>query len=330
MSQTPLLEAENLTIKYRTSDGPLTAVSDASFTIDEKEFFGLIGESGCGKSTLAKAIIGGLDDNGEITSGKLIFKGEDIHELSDRELNKKIRWKEISMIPQASMNSLDPIRRVKNQAVELAENHDAMDREATIDRLQELFESVGLSPERISDYPTQFSGGMKQRAVIAFSLLLKPSLIIADEPTTALDVIMQDQVLEHIENLDEQFNTSVLLITHDISVVMETCSRTGVMHSGQLAEVGQTTSLHSSPRHPYTILLQRAFPDIRYPDRKLEEIEGYPPETVGEVNYCTFADRCPWAIDECEERSPPLESVNGDGGHRAACIRKDEIESEVD
>lgn len=323
----PLLEAEDLTIRYRTRDGWLTAVSDATFTIRQGEYFGLVGESGCGKSTIAKSLLGGLDENGEIASGVLRYKGDEIQDLTENELNKKIRWKEISYIPQGSMNSLDPLETVRDQAWDIAKVHTDMSESEAIDRFEELFEIVGLQKSRINDYPHQFSGGMQQRAIIALALFLNPSLIVADEPTTALDVIMQDQVFKYLDDVKRDTETSMLLITHDISLVFESCERMAIMHSGQVAEEGSTVHLFDEPRHPYSILLQEAFPDIRYPDRELGIIEGYPPKTMGEVDFCTFVDRCPWAVEECGQSAPPLEPVSEDTetDHRASCFRKHEV-----
>lgn len=326
-----LLEIKDLTIQYRTQNGWLTAVSNASFTIKESEYFGLVGESGCGKSTIVKSLVGGLPDNARIPSGEIRFKGEKIQELSDSELNDKIRWEEISYIPQSSMNSLDPLQKISEQAIEIAHSHTDLTKEETLERLEDLFEVVGIPSSRMTDYPHQFSGGMEQRTIIALALLLDPALIVADEPTTALDVIMQDQVMKYFDEIKEQTGTSLLMVTHDISVIMETCERQAIMHSGQVCEVGPTSELYHSPRHPYSILLQEAFPDVRYPNRELEVIEGSPPETMGEVDYCTFVDRCPWAVEECHEHEPPLESVDKTneeeakpGQHKASCFRKEE------
>jgi oligopeptide/dipeptide ABC transporter ATP-binding protein len=323
----PILEVEDLSIQYHTDSENVRAVSNVSFTVDRNEYFGLVGESGCGKSTLAKAIIGGLDSNGEITSGKIRFKGREIQDLSEKQLNDELRWKEISVIPQSSMNSLDPIMRISEQAVELAKTHTDWSREEALDRIRELFDVVGLAESRVREYPHQFSGGMQQRAIIALSLLVEPSLIIADEPTTALDVIMQDQILKYLDEIKDTQDTSMLLITHDISVVFETCDSIAVMHGGQVAETGETTSLFDHPRHPYSILLQQAFPDIRFPDRELSVIEGTPPQLRDEVDYCIFADRCPWATEECLAEAPPLVSadVDAEGEHLVSCIRHDEM-----
>lgn len=322
----PLLEVENVDITYRMEEENVHAVTDASFTIESNEYFGLVGESGCGKSTLAKSVIRGLDSNGEITQGTIRYKGREIQDLSEREYNQEIRWKEIAVIPQAAMNSLNPLAKLSDQAIEIAAAHTSWSASETVSRLEELFDIVGLPESRVTDYPHQFSGGMKQRAIIAMSLLLNPSLIIADEPTTALDVIMQDQFLKHIDSLRDEQELAVLLITHDIAVVFEICESIAVMHGGQIAERGTTKEIFATPRHPYTILLQESFPDARYPDRELGVIEGNPPTLRGEIDYCTFADRCPWAEQECRESMPSTTPLN-DAAHGVSCFRSDEMES---
>lgn len=326
MSDPPLLEVEDLTIQYDTLDGPQTAVSNASFTIESGEYFGLVGESGCGKSTIAKALIGGLDDNGRIESGFIRYRGDEIQDYSEREWNRGIRWTEVSLIPQSSMNNLDPLYRISDQAIEIAMAHTDMSKREALERFEDLFEVVGLQPDRIDEYPHQFSGGMQQRVIIALALFLEPSLIIADEPTTALDVIMQDQIFKHLDDLRDEFRTSMLLITHDISVVFESCNTMAVMHAGQLAEIGTVYDVYDEPRHPYSILLQRSFPDVSEPERDLATIGGNPPQSFGEVSRCTFADRCPWAIEECRAGEPPEVPVDGNDEHLARCFRTGEMD----
>lgn len=327
----PLLEIENVTIKYQTASGELTAVSDASFTIDAGTYFGLVGESGCGKSTIAKAIIGGLDNNGWVDSGSIKFRGDRIDSMSPKELNEHIRWKQISLIPQSSMNSLDPLRKISTQAIKLARVHTDMSKRDARNRLEELFDIVGLQTSRIDDYPHQFSGGMQQRAVIAMALLLEPALIIADEPTTALDVIMQDQIFKYLDQIKAETDTSMLLITHDTGVVFESCDELAIMHSGQIAESGTVTDIYNHRRHPYSILLQRAIPKLDKFGERLETIEGIPTENYGEVDYCTFVDRCPWAVEKCQKVAPPLkDSPVGSTNHKVACVRSAEMNDLVD
>ncbi len=322
----PLLEVENLSIEYEVPGENVRAVSGATFTIQENEYFGLVGESGSGKSTIAKAIIGGMDDNAIITEGKIKFKGDDITNASDQELSEKYRWKEICVIPQASMDSLDPIRKISNQAIELCNVHTDWSKEKALNRLKELFDVVGLAESRIHDYPHQFSGGMEQRAIIAMALMLNPSLIVADEPTTALDVIMQDQILKYFDEIKKNQEAGMLMITHDIPVILENCESLGVLHAGQLCEVGSINKVHKNSTHPYTILLQQSLPDIRQPNRELTEISGDPPELKEDVNFCTFADRCPWAEEECYRGMPELEQLDEQNDHAVSCIRKSEMD----
>lgn len=324
----PLLEIEDCTVQYRTNKGMLTAVSDVSLSIEQGEYFGVVGESGCGKSTLTKAILGGLDKNGEIISGKIRYKGQQIQEMSSDELNKKIRWKEISWIPQGSMSSLDPTKPVKKHALDIAHSHtDLTDTEA-LEKFQEMFEVVGLQEERMTDYPFQFSGGMQQRVLIALSLFLEPSMIIADEPTTSLDVIMQDNIFKYIEDIKD-IGTTLMLITHDISLVYESCDRMAIMHAGQLAEVGTTEDVYAAPHHPYSILLQETYPDIREPNKELSSLGGNPPQLFGDVNSCTFVDRCPWSVEDCSSSAPKLEGVQTNATERphvVSCFRRNETQ----
>jgi oligopeptide/dipeptide ABC transporter ATP-binding protein len=323
----PTLQIEDLEIKYRTNQAEdITAVSNCALEVKSGEYYGLVGESGCGKSTVAKSIVGNLDQNGDITGGRILFNGTPIHEYSEAEYRRKIRWKEISFIPQASMNSLDPLMQIDEQALEIGRRHTDWPDTKIYNRLVDLFEVVGLSESRIDDYPHQFSGGMEQRVVIAFALLLEPSLVIADEPTTALDVIMQDKILSYFDEIkDDDF--SLLLITHDMSVVLENCDSMAVLHSGQVSESGQVEDIHSNPRHPYTKMLQAAFPDIRYPNRELMEIDGHPPELDDDVDYCTFANRCPLAVEDCRASAPPLEAVDETDTHLSSCIRSEDVET---
>jgi len=327
----PLLEVEDLTIQYQTEKGALTAVSNASFSVKGGEYFGLVGESGSGKSTIGRAVIGGLDDNGQIESGSIRYRGEPIQDLSESEFNREVRWKEIAFIPQGSMNSLDPVRRIRDQALDIADAH-GVDGEEALANFRDICEIMGIPEDRLSNYPHQFSGGMEQRAIIAFALFLEPSIVIADEPTTALDVIMQDQIFQYLEEFKTTLDSSMVLITHDISLVLEACEKMGVMHGGQVVETGTTKDLFDTPRHPYTVLLQRAFPDIRYPNRELEEIGGTPPQSMGEVNRCTFVDRCPLAVEKCRQQEPTLEptpDLSTQNDHMVACFETDRVEPEM-
>lgn len=324
----PLLEVEDLTVRYSTDEGALTAVSDVSFAISESEYFGVVGESGCGKSTLASAISGALSGNGRITSGRVRYKGKEIQDFTEKRLNNEIRWKEIAVIPQSAMNNLDPLETVADQAAALAKTHTDLTREEGLETFKNMLDIVGVSRDRIEDYPHQFSGGMEQRVVIALALFLEPNLIIADEPTTALDVIMQDQVMGYIDNVKRETDTAMILITHDISVLFETCDTLAVMHGGQMVESGTVEELYDAPRHPYSIMLQDSFPDVRFPEKELNPIGGEPPQEHGDINYCTYVERCPLAIDDCRQAAPERETIDddtkGDTDHRVACYRHDD------
>jgi len=265
-----LLDINDLSIQYRTQEGPINAVRNVSFSIGENETFGLVGESGCGKSTIAKGILRILPPNGEITNGSvdlnLSNRTVDLA-TTDMKTLREIRWDEVSMIAQSAMNALDPVYTIGEQIVEAIQIHEDTSTKEARERTRELFEMVGLDPERIDSYPHQLSGGMRQRAMIAMALALEPSLILADEPTTALDVITQDHILEEINELKERLGSSMLIITHDISVVAETCDRVGVMYGGELVEVGPIEEVFVNPEHPYTLGLLNAFPTIEGEER---------------------------------------------------------------
>ncbi|OYR55654.1 ABC transporter ATP-binding protein [Halorubrum halodurans] len=320
------LEVEDLEVYYETEEGPAQAVDGVSFELEQGENLGIVGESGCGKTTLAKAIIGILPDAGYINNGSINFQGDDLTELSEPE-RRRLKWEEISMIAQSAMNSLDPVYTIREQIVEAIETHrPGTGRVESDEIVTEMFELVGLDPERADDYPHQFSGGMRQRAMIAMALALEPSLMLADEPTTALDVIMQDQILKRIGSIQEEINSSMLVITHDVSVVAETCDRVIVMYAGKIAEEGPVEEIFNQPYHPYTIGLKRAFPNIRESDQDLLSIAGYPPELVDPPQGCRFAERCPMATDRCREEEPEAHYENG---LRSYCHYADEIDTEL-
>jgi oligopeptide/dipeptide ABC transporter ATP-binding protein len=319
----PLLEVEDAIVTYETSVGELRAVDGISFTVGENEIFGLVGESGCGKSTVAQAVLGLLPTNGRVPAGEIKFRGVDLTELTQSELNQ-LRWEHLSLISQGAMNALNPVHRISNQITEAIQAHrDVSDDEAR-DRVAELFELVGLDPARMDDYPHQFSGGMKQRAYIAMSLALDPDLIIADEPTTALDVIVQDQILKRLKELRDELGISVIIISHDISVIAETCNRLGVMYSGKLMEYGDLQDIFANPYNPYTLGLQNAFPTLRGDQQDLISIPGSPPDISNLPEGCRFMDRCPFATEKCGEKHPPLDRVAED--HYSACYHHERVE----
>ena len=319
-----LLEVKDLKIYYRIPAGIVRAVDGVSFELEGGQTLGLVGESGCGKTTAAKAIIDLLAKNGWIESGQIIFNGRNVVGLSHNDI-LKYRWEEVSMIPQSAMNSLDPVYRVGDQIVEAIQAHRSVSRAEAYKRVYELFDLVGLARERARDYPHQFSGGMKQRAVIAMALALDPLLIIADEPTTALDVLVKDQIIIKIKELLLKLQNAMILITHDISVVAETCERMVVMYAGKVMEYGDTEIIFTNPYNPYTLGLQNAFPSIIGPKRELISIPGSPPNLLDPATGCLFAVRCPFETEICSQKAP--DSTEVEPGHYSFCHHLDRIET---
>lgn len=311
-----LLEVRDLQVVYRLRHGFLKAVDGVSFTIEKGEYFGVVGESGSGKSTLARAILRLLPRNGEITAGQIVLNGQDITRWTDRQL-QAVRWREMSFIPQSAMNALDPVVRIGDQIYESIQTHEKITKEEGYRRAAELFKLVGLDPKRLTNFPHQFSGGMRQRVLIAMSLSLNPDLIIADEPTTALDVVVKDQILDRIDRIQKQLHKSLLLVTHDISVVAENCDRTIVMYGGKIVEYAATGPLLKRPYHPYTLGLKNAFPRLRGPIQELISIPGSPPDLVNPPTGCRFHPRCPFARQRCIDEEPALLEV--EPGHFSAC-----------
>jgi len=322
-----MLEVRDLRTRYTLGeDEELDAVDGVSFEIGEGTVFGLVGESGCGKSTVAKSIIRTLSRNGSVVDGEIRFKGTDLLGASPAEL-RRIRWEEIALISQSAMNSLDPVYTAGEQIREAIRAHRDVDAEWMDARVQELFEVVGIDPGRAEDYPHQFSGGMKQRIMIAMSLVLDPDLIIADEPTTALDVVNQDTILHYLERLQEETGASILLITHDMGVVAEICDRVGVMYGGHLVEEGPTLDVFTDPIHPYTVGLKNSFPSLRGAADDLITIPGSPPDLRQIGSQCRFASRCPFAVERCHREEPSLAAYGPE--HSAACFRIDELGEEI-
>ena len=311
-----LLSVQNLQVHFRTSGGSLRAVDGVSFDLADGESLGMVGESGCGKTTITRAILQILPLNGEIPEGRVLFRGQDLLGMTPQEI-RKVRWSQISLVTQSAMNALDPVVRVGWQIVEAICAHETCSRREAWNRAERLFEVVGLKPDWIRRYPHEFSGGMRQRAIIAMALALDPPLVIADEPTTALDVIMQDQVYEEIGRIRGDSRKALILITHDISLVAENCDRVAVMYAGRIAEIAPSQEIFSRPMHPYTIGLQNAFPKLRGESRELISIAGAPPTLLAPASGCSFAPRCPFAQERCTREVPPLTSVGKD--HHVAC-----------
>lgn len=315
-----LLEVRDLVIEYVVPRGRVRAVEGVSFDVPAGSVVGVVGESGCGKTTAVRAITRVMPSSARFSGGSISLDGRDIVKLSEREMNK-LRWRDIAYVPQSAMNALDPVWRVGKQIEEVLTERGGMDRKAARARSEELFGLVGLEAKRLRDYPHQFSGGMRQRASIALALALSPKLVIADEPVTALDVVIQRQVLDTFAELQKRLNLSVILVTHDISVVAYVCDWVVVMYAGQVAEAGPVAEVLARPSHPYTMGLYNAFPELGGDERDLSPIEGSPPDLLNPPKGCRFQARCPFAQARCSE--PPGEVVVGPG-HRALCHRADE------
>ncbi len=314
----PLLSLKNLSVAYRVGTNDIFAVEDASFEVPYGSIVGLVGESGCGKTTLARSLTRVMASNARIVGGQAVFSGRDIMGLSERAMND-LRWREIAYIPQSAMNSLDPVYTVGTQLGEVLMRRGGLARAAARKRSEELFEWVGIETNRLGDYPHQFSGGMRQRVAIALALALDPKLIIADEPVTALDVIVQRQILDQLHALKERLGISVILVTHDISVVAYVCDRVVVMYAGQVVESGQMAATLTAPSHPYTMGLRNAFPDLAGAAGVLTPIEGAPPNLAAPPPGCRFAARCPFSEPRCTSSLPTLDKVKTQ--HLAACHR---------
>jgi oligopeptide/dipeptide ABC transporter ATP-binding protein len=315
-----LLSVEDLRVEFWTRRGTVHAVNGVSFDIAAGETLGIVGESGCGKSVTSLAILGILPRAGRVTGGRAVFEGEDLIGRPDREL-RKIRGKEIAMIFQDPMTSLNPVLTVGRQIRESIETHFDLDRKEAEKRVVELLDQVGIpeAKRRARDYPHQFSGGMRQRAMIAMALACEPKLLIADEPTTALDVTIQAQILDLLRALVAERDTALVMITHDLGVVAGMCERVHVMYGGMVMETGPAEDVFRSPRHPYTLGLLQSVPRLDTPrGRKLHPIEGAPRDMLRPPSACPFAPRCAYEVDRSRQEVPPLIEIAP--GHKVACF----------
>ena len=310
-----LLTVENLTMHYMTRAGPVRAVDGVSFSVERGQSLGLVGESGCGKSSIATTLLKLLPDNADLVAGKVMLDGVDLAPLSEGEM-REYRWDRISMVFQAAMNSLDPVYRVGDQIVEALEAHYTRARQDSIERVRGLYDLVGLNPAFMARYPHEYSGGMKQRAIIAMALACEPDLVIADEPTTALDVIVQDRILREMKEVQRKLDMSMIYISHDMAVIAEVSDVVGVMYAGKIVEYGPTSEIFRRPIHPYTNALMSAFPSVKGEKRELVTLPGEPPDLTNPPAGCRFHPRCAYATDECRVSEPPI--VNR-GEHWAAC-----------
>jgi oligopeptide/dipeptide ABC transporter ATP-binding protein len=315
-----LLSVEELRVEFWTRRGTVHAVNGVSFDIAPGETLGIVGESGCGKSVTSLAILGILPRAGRVTGGRALFEGEDLIGRPDREL-RRIRGKEIAMIFQDPMTSLNPVLTVGRQIRESIEAHFDLDRKQAERRVVELLEQVGIpeAKRRAGDYPHQFSGGMRQRAMIAMALACEPKLLIADEPTTALDVTIQAQILDLLRALVAERDTALVMITHDLGVVAGMCERVHVMYGGMVMETGPAEDVFRSPRHPYTLGLLQSVPRLDTPrGRKLQPIEGAPRDMLRPPSACPFAPRCAYEVEQSRQEVPPLLEI--EPGHKVACF----------
>ena len=301
---------ENVSVRYRTEKGFVRAVENVSFDLEKGETLGLVGESGCGKSTLGFAIMKLLPE-GTIVEGSIKVDGIDVSSLSNEEM-RKIRGSKVSMIFQDPMTSLNPILRIGDHFVEMILTHrpDLSEEEAR-ELAASALEDVGINRNRLRDYPFQFSGGMRQRVMIALSIVLNPAVLIADEPTTSLDVIVQAQIMELLEKLSREHSTSMILITHDMGLVAEAADRIGVMYAGHLVELATKERIFTEPLHPYTVALLESIPNTDINDRELKYIPGSPPDLSNPPKGCRFAPRCEKAMKICREKEPPEFEVDG-------------------
>ena len=312
----PLLVVEGLTTHFRLGGQTVHAVDDVSFSLEDGEALGIAGESGCGKTTTALSLLRLLPSNAEVVGGSVRLFGIDLLTKSDKAL-QRYRWREISIIFQGAMNALNPVQRVGDQIAEPMIERQGLSKTAAAKRAGELLELVGIPKARRKAYPHELSGGMRQRAMIAMALACDPAVIIGDEPTTALDVMVQAQILELLEDLREKLGLSLILITHDLSVLAETCDRVMIMYAGRVAEEGPVGLVYGTPRHPYTQMLLRAFPDVLSGRRDLGTIPGSPPDLRTPPPGCRFHPRCPAAMDMCRTEVPA--EVTFDDRVRVAC-----------
>jgi oligopeptide transport system ATP-binding protein len=313
-----LLEINNLKTSFFTHLGEVQAVRGVTFSMDKGDILGIVGESGSGKSVTALSIMKLIDHPGRIKEGEILFEGEDLTKRTEKKMSE-LRGSEISMIFQDPMTSLNPVYTIKNQMVEVIRRHNKISKKEAMDRAVEMLNLVGIpEPERrIKSYPHEFSGGMRQRAMIATALSCSPKLLIADEPTTALDVTIQAQILDLMKKLTKEIDTSIILITHDLGVIAEICTKMVVMYGGMMMEKGTTEQIFHKPSHPYTVGLLQSVPRMDCAKERLIPIPGSPPDLLAPPNGCPFSTRCPHAMQICLEEASPVFQV--EENHTSAC-----------
>jgi peptide/nickel transport system ATP-binding protein len=311
-----LLDIRHLSVEYLTARGAVQAVNDVSLQLYRGEVFGLAGESGCGKSTIAHAITRLLRPPAQVAGGQMLFDGQDIM-CMDRETLRRFRWSKISIVSQSAMNALNPVITIGAHMADTLQAHTAMSKPEALERGAELLRIVGIESARMKSYPHELSGGMRQRAMIAMALGLNPDLIIMDEPTTALDVVVQKEILQQIEDLKAHFGFSILFITHDLSLLVEFSTRIAIMYAGQIVELAPAEVVFRQPRHPYTVGLMNSFPSVTGPRRPLKGIPGSPPDLSAPPIGCRFHPRCPHAMPVCMIVDPALNE--GPAGRWVRC-----------
>jgi peptide/nickel transport system ATP-binding protein len=313
-----ILEIRDLYVRFHTDDGTVNALNGVNLTLRDGETLGLVGETGAGKTTLAKSIMGLIPSPpGKIEKGEILFNGKDILKAQPNEI-RAIRGKQISMIFQDPMSSLNPVITVGDQIAEVIETHEKLPHSEALKKAAMMLETVGITADRAGDYPHQFSGGMKQRVVIAIALACNPQILIADEPTTALDVTIQAQVLEMMSDLKSRYNTATLLITHDLGVVAQMCERVAILYAGEIVEIGDLHHIYKATAHPYTKGLLGAIPKIHVNERRLNPIDGLMPDPMLVTEGCAFAQRCKFVCDRCKKEHPAMTEV--EAGHFARCF----------
>jgi len=315
LSNEPLLDVRDLSVRYLTARGQVRAVDKVSFNVQPGEVVGLAGESGSGKSTIAHALLRILHPPAVITGGQALFEGRDIMAMDDPEL-EAFRWSKISIVFQSAMNALNPVMKIRDQITDVMLHH-GVDKSEAAQRAVDLFDLVGIEPARLDAYPHQLSGGMRQRAVIAIALALKPPMLIMDEPTTALDVVVQKDILEQITELRKKLGFSILFITHDLSLLVEISTHISIMYAGDIVEKAPARELFENPKHPYTLGLMNSFPSISGVKQKLVGIPGSPPDLVAPPSGCKFHPRCAKAMPVCSQIAPVNRQLSAD--HSVAC-----------
>lgn len=303
-SRERILEVDNLVMYYWTLRGFVKAVDNVSFYLNKGDALGLVGESGCGKTSTMLTLLRLLPNNARVFKGKILFEGENLLEIPTNVFNEKIRWKKISVIFQGAMNALHPMMTVGDQIAEAILLHENVSKSEALDRAKKLLDLVGVGASRVDRFPHELSGGMKQRCMIAMSLACNPDLVIADEPTTALDVIISAQVLKVLKGLQSKLGLSLIVVTHDLSMVAEICNTIAVMYAGKIVEFGDIVKVFKEPKHPYTQGLIGAFPSVLGAKKELVSIPGFPPDLIDPPKGCRFHPRCPYASEVCRKEEP--------------------------